>query len=68
MEMKRYNVEAVRQRRVRAGITGTAMASIMGLHVPTYYKKEAGQIKWSLDEAKFLADYFKEPLDTLFFA
>ena len=62
-----YNVDAVRKSRIRAGITGTAMAEIMGVNVPTYYKKEKGQIKWSLVEAKFLADYFKTTVDALFF-
>lgn len=62
-----YNVDAVRQHRIRAGITGTAMAEIMGINIPTYYKKEKGQIKWSLTEGKFLADFFKTTIDALFF-
>lgn len=62
-----YDVNAVRERRIRAGISGMAMARLMGINIPTYYRKEAGQIKWSLDESKFLADFFKTTIDELFF-
>ena len=62
-----YSITAVRDRRIKAGITGMAMARVMGINVPTYYKKEAGQIKWSLDESKFLADFFKTTIDELFY-
>lgn len=62
-----YNINAVRDRRISAGISGMSMARVMGLNVPTYYKKEAGQIKWSLDESKALADFFKTTIDELFF-
>ena len=62
-----YNITAVRDRRIRAGISGMAMAKVMGINIPTYYKKEAGQIKWSLSESKFLADFFKTTIEDLFF-
>ena len=62
-----YNVTAVRDRRIQEGISGMSMARAMGINVPTYYKKEAGQIKWSLDESKWLADFFATTIDALFF-
>lgn len=62
-----YDVSAVRERRIRAGLSGMAMAQILGMNVPTYYKKEAGQIKWSLDESKILSDFFHTTIDKLFF-
>ena len=65
--MPEYNIDAVRNRRISAGIAGTAMAEIMNLGFPTYYKKEKGQIKWTLAEGKFLADLFGTTIDELFF-
>ena len=62
-----YDINAVRDRRIHAGISGMSMAQVMGINIPTYYKKEAGQIKWSLDESKFLADFFKTTIDELFY-
>ena len=43
------------------------MAETMNLGFPTYYKKEKGQIKWTLAEGKFLADFFGTTIDELFF-
>lgn len=65
--MPEYNINAVREHRIAAGITGTAMADMLGLGFPTYYKKETGHIKWTLAESKVLADFFGETIDTLFF-
>lgn len=62
-----YRITAVRDRRISAGISGMSMARAMGINIPTYYKKEAGLIKWSLDESKFLADFFGTTIDALFF-
>lgn len=64
--MPEYNIDAVRNRRIRAGIAGTAMAETMDLGFPTYYKKEKGQIKWTLAEGKFLADFFGTTIEELF--
>lgn len=65
--MPEYHINAVREHRIRSGIAGTAMAKEMGLSFPTYYKKEVGQIKWTISEGKFLADFFGTTIDALFF-
>lgn len=58
--------DAVRRARIAAGLTGTAMADKLGIKVPTYYKKESGKIKWTLEEAKAIADIFHTTIDALF--
>lgn len=60
-------IENVRNARIARGITGVAMAAHLGMNFPTYYKKETGQIKWSLPEAKAVADFFGTTIDALFF-
>ncbi len=58
----------VRQLRNAAGISGTAVAGELGLPVATYYKKETGSIRWTLPEAKRVADYFHKTIEEVFFA
>ena len=65
--MAEYNVDAVRDYRIRAGIAGTDLADAMNIGFATYYKKERGQVKWTLSEGKFLADFFQTTIDELFF-
>ena len=59
--------DAVRKKRLEAGITGVALAEHLGIGTPTYYKKETGAIKWSLEEAKRVADFFGTTIDALFY-
>lgn len=61
-------IDAVRKARIKAGISGVAMADRLGIGIPTYYKKETGMIKWSLEEAKSVADFFGTTIDALFYA
>lgn len=67
-DYKAYDVNAVRDLRRGQGLSGHAMAHIMGIPVGTYYKKEIGDVKWTLTEAKYIADYFKKTIDEIFFA
>ena len=53
-DYKAYDVNAVRDLRRGQGLSGHAMAHIMGIPVGTYYKKEIGDVKWTLSEAKYL--------------
>lgn len=67
-DYKAYDVNAVRDLRRSQGLSGNDMAQIMGIPAGTYYKKEIGDVKWTISEAKFIADYFKKTIDEIFFA
>ncbi|WP_437131243.1 helix-turn-helix transcriptional regulator [Peptostreptococcus russellii] len=43
------------------------MAKYLGISKSSYYKKEIGEIKISLSEAKKLADFFEINIEALFF-
>lgn len=66
METKETKKDGVRGRRIAAGITGVAMAEHLGIQPSVYYKKETGAIKWSLDEAQRVAEYFGESIEAIF--
>lgn len=44
------------------------MAKYLGISKSSYYKKEIGEIKISLAEAKKLADFFETNIEELFFS
>ena len=66
--MAQTTTSGVRERRVAAGISGVAMAEYMGMQVSVYYKKETGDIKWSLEEAQRVAEFFGESIEAIFCA
>ena len=45
----------------------TECADVIGVQEACYCKKELGDLKFSLEEAKALADFFKLPVEVLFF-
>lgn len=50
------------------GISAIKMAEIIGLSTETgYYKKEQGNIRFSLQEAKQISDYLGYPIEKIFF-
>ncbi len=40
---------------------------LLGVNKPTYYRKEVGSIKFSLEEAKKISAYFGLPIEQIFF-
>lgn len=43
------------------------MADVLGISACNYYKKENGSIRFSLTEAKKVADYFELSIEEIFF-
>lgn len=43
------------------------MAKLLGISPSNYLKKESGIVKFSLIEAKKIADYFNMPIEEIFF-
>ncbi len=57
----------IKVKREEKGILQEHLADLLGISVPNYSKKEAGIVKFSLEEAKKLSDYFSVSIDELFF-
>jgi len=58
----------LRETRNNKGVSARAMASALGLKTEAaYYKKESGLVRFSIEEARIVADILGEPLETLFF-
>ena len=53
--------------RVKFGNTQQDMSELLKLSRMQYAKKESGKAKFSLDEAKVLANYFMLPIEDIFF-
>lgn len=53
--------------RDRCHIKQDEMARYLGISPPTYSKKESGDIRFSLIEAKKIADYFQLSIEEIFF-
>lgn len=57
----------LKELREGAGLKQEEMAVIIGTSLPNYCKKENGEIKVSLIEAKTIADYYKKSIEDIFF-
>lgn len=55
--------------RINKNISVDEIASVLNLETKAaYYKKEAGTVKFTLIEAKKVADYFGMTIEEIFFA
>jgi len=60
--------DKLKQIRLSKNISAEQMACVLGLETKAaYYKKEAGNVKFSLDDAKKIADFFNMPIEDIFF-
>lgn len=60
--------EKLKQIRTERDITVEQMAKVLNLETKAaYYKKESGSVKFSLDDAKKVADFLKMPIEDIFF-
>lgn len=49
-------------------MTLSDMSKLIGLKTPSaYYKKEKGDVPFSLEEAKIIAERFNKPFEVIFF-
>lgn len=53
--------------RKEKSIKQSEMAKILGISDSNYFKKECGMVKFSLIEAKKISDFFKIPIEEIFF-
>lgn len=61
--------ENLRKIRREKKINAKEIANRMGLKTEgAYYKKEAGNVPFTLEEGKIIADIFKMPIEEIFFA
>ena len=58
----------LRELREEKGKTQEEMARILDISEPNYCKKESGQVKVSLLEAKKISDFFGQTIEEIFFA
>lgn len=49
-------------------IKAKTLCELIGVKRITYYKKESGTVKFSLDEAKKISDFLGMPIEDIFFA
>ena len=55
--------------RVERNVSAEEMSKILGLETKAaYYKKESGNVKFSLLEAKRISDFFNIPIEEIFFS
>lgn len=60
--------EKLKQLRLSRHIPAKSIANLIELDTPSaYYKKEKGLIKFSLEDAKKISDYFGESIEEIFF-
>lgn len=62
MEFKK--LKAYRQLK---GVNQSSMAKLLNISLNTYNFKENGKKSFTLDEAKFIADYFNTSIEEIFF-
>lgn len=54
--------------RTESKLTLQDMANLLGLKTASAYcKKESGAVPVSLDEAKVISDFFRKPMEEIFF-
>jgi len=58
----------VKEIRINNNVKQEKMAEILGMSVCNYSKKENGYLKWTIKEAKKIADFFGKTIDEIFFA
>lgn len=57
----------VRELRLQLKIPAKALSEILEISSCNYYKKELGQIGFSLEEAKKIAVFFNKSVESIFF-
>lgn len=60
-------LDRLKKLRLESGFSCQQMAEQMGLTKATYYKKEQGQIKISLFDAKKISNILGHSIDNIFF-
>lgn len=61
-------MDKVKKLRLSRNLPQERIADWLNMSTATYSKKENGRLKWSLEEAKKLAEYFDMTIEALFFS
>lgn len=59
--------EKLKELREKKGYTMEDLANVIGKSVPNYYKKENGDVKFSVNEALKISKFLKCKVETIFF-
>lgn len=60
--------DKLKQVRTDAGVSCETMAGVLGLKTRGgYYKKETGNVPFTLEEARLIAQYFGKAIEDIFF-
>lgn len=60
--------ELLRELRKQEGVSAKELAALLDLKTKaSYYKKESGAIKFSIEEARKIASYFNKSIEEIFF-
>lgn len=59
--------EDLRRIRTERGVKMKQCADLLGVQEACYCKKELGTLKFSVEEAKKLSEFFKTPVEVLFY-
>lgn len=57
----------IKELRLKNNLSCKQMADLIGVSKASYSKKENGFVKFSLNEAKIIADTFNESIEKIFF-
>lgn len=53
--------------RIEKKVSQGDCAKLLGVQGPAYCKKELGIVKFTVEEAKILSEFFEKPVEFLFF-
>lgn len=59
--------EKLKELREKKGYTIDDLANIIGKSAPNYYKKENGDVKFSVNEALLISEFLKTKVEKIFF-
>lgn len=57
----------IKQYRIKNHVTQQTLANLIGVSSSSYSKKENDIIKFSLNEAKIISDFFGKTIENIFF-
>ena len=57
----------LKELREKKGYTMEDLAKVIGKSVPNYYKKESGDVKFSVNEALIISNFLKTKVEKIFF-
>lgn len=67
IDIQQINLEKLREFRMSSGQTYRSLAELLNLGATGYYKKEVGERKFTIEEARVLSKHYNTSIETLFF-